>query len=75
MPSNRGTGSAACGAVDCKRVRMPHGGVPRVTEDAVGVTVTLVIGKLGIGGLAGLLYTGIPTLGMVGYWSMGSTST
>ena len=38
MPSNRGTGSAACGAVDCKRVRMPHGGVPRVMEDAVGVT-------------------------------------
>ena len=32
MPSNRGTGSAACGAVDCKR-----GGVPRVVEDAVGV--------------------------------------
>ena len=43
MPSNPGTGSAACGAVDCKRVRMPQGGVPRVMEDAVGVTVTLVI--------------------------------
>jgi hypothetical protein len=38
MPSH-GTGSAACGAVDCKRVRMPQGsrgrgGVPRVMEDA-----------------------------------------